>query len=280
MWSMHRKFYDQGWSVMDFLNFCAKNGIDCVELLDVFWRDIERELAAVQQFLREHEMQVGAYAVTNDFVQTDRAGRDQALQAILTGLPVAEALGTKVVRVFAGDAKPECDFDVGLQYIVSGLRAAAQAAARCGLTLALENHGQLAGRGEQVQRILDEVGSPALEAAFDTGNFILVGQSSLAALDELLPRIVHVHVKDFRRTAGDEGYPAIDGTRYQSVICGKGVIPLGPILTRLQEYGYSGCISLEYEGGGDEAAGVLESLQALDRWISAAGDEDQRGSLM
>ncbi len=265
---MHRKFYDQGWHVMDFLRFCAQQGIHCVELLDVFWRDINQELPAVIQFLDDHQMQVGAYAVSNDFVQTEASLREQALISVLDGLAIAEALRTQVVRVFAGDAKPESDFAAGFQYIVEGLREAAAAAEQMGLTLALENHGQLAGRGEQVQKILDEVGSTALGAAFDTGNFILVGQSSLAALETLLPRIVHVHAKDFQRTVGEDGYLASDGTRYKSVICGRGVIPLEGILKRLQEAAYNGCISLEYEGGGDEARGVVESVQALARWMN------------
>ncbi|MCL6632156.1 MAG: sugar phosphate isomerase/epimerase [Alicyclobacillus herbarius] len=277
MWSMHRKFYDHGWSVLDFLRFCANHGIDCVELLDVFWRDIKQELPAVKQFLAEHSIQVGAYAVTNDFVHEDAKDREQALGAVLAGLPVAQELDTRVIRVFAGDAKPDIDFTAGFQYIVDGLRAAAEAAKERGLTLALENHGRLAGRGEQVEQILDAVGSRSLGAAFDTGNFILVGQSSLAALDTLLPRVVHVHAKDFRPVVGDEGYPAIDGTRYQSVVCGEGLIPLSDIVSRLQQSGYAGSVSIEYEGGRDEEAGVIASLNALRRWIQTSSVQESRG---
>jgi sugar phosphate isomerase/epimerase len=263
MWSMHRKFYDEGWSVLDFLRFCSAHGIRHVELLDIFWRQPQQEIEQVQSFLREHGMSVGAYAVTNDFVHDDPERRNQALKAILAGMPVAEALQTRTLRVFAGDLKSGYEFENSLNYIVAGLRQACAEAERRGLTLALENHGQLAGRGDQVRTIIARTGSDCLKSTFDTGNFILVGQSSLEALEQLKPWIAHVHVKDFRKTTDGSGFPGITGERFLSVVCGEGEIPLPELLHRLSADGYNGYVSLEYEGQGDEAQGVLESLEFL-----------------
>lgn len=263
MWSLHKKYFNDGWTVLDFLNFCAEHEIENVELLDVFWNDKATELVQVNQFLKEHQMTVGAYAVSNDFVNTDEAARQKAQDSIKNGIATALELGTNTIRVFAGDIKPGYDFNNAEAYIVDGFKQVAPAAEAAGVIMALENHGKLAGRGDQVRTIIEKVGSPNLRSTFDMGNFLLVGQSPLDAFAQLSPLVGHVHVKDFLPSKEGKGYQAISGDYYEGMACGQGEVPIEKLVDGLKTKGYSGYVSLEYEGFGDETDGVLDSFAYL-----------------
>ena len=84
-----------------------------------------------------------------------------------------------------------------MDWIVDGLSAGAEYAHQNGITLALENHGKMAGRSDQVKTIIEKVGSPGLRANLDTGNFLLVGQNPVDAANELADLIALVHLKDY-----------------------------------------------------------------------------------
>lgn len=260
MWSMHRTVRAQGWTALDFLSFCRAEGIGQVELLDVFWKDVEQELPQVVGFAKENGIRIASYAVANDFVKADEREREAALNTILNAFPVAKALGTKTIRVFSGNLSEGFTFDSALAHIVAGLGAASALAERQGLTLCLENHGQLAGTGAQVLEILNRVDSPALKSTFDTGNFLLVEEDPLRALDALLPRIGHVHVKDFKEDPQGR-YQSLAGKRFEGTPAGGGLVRLETIVGRLREAGYEGEYVLEYEGTGDEAAGIRASFE-------------------
>ncbi len=263
MWSMHRKFFNEGWSVLDYLDFCKKEKIQSVELLDVFWKDQAIELPQVQKVLDKVGITVGAYAVTDDFVQEDEEKRRLALNAIVNGIQVAKELDTRVIRVFAGDIKEGYDFSSSLEYIVNGLQSAASVAASEGIVLALENHGKLAGRSDQVQTIIERVGSSALRSTFDMGNFLLVDEDPMNAYHRLSSLIGHVHVKDLMKNDEGKGFKSLAGDYYLSTICGEGQVPIGPIFDSLAQSKYQGALSLEFEGSGDEAIAVQESVRFL-----------------
>ncbi|MFD1674536.1 sugar phosphate isomerase/epimerase family protein [Alicyclobacillus fodiniaquatilis] len=260
MWSVHRKFYHENWTTIDFLRFCRDIDVRRVELLDLFWRDAAEEVPDVLRFIRENDMEVAAYAVANDFVQADAAKRADALASVRRGLDFARQFHAPVVRVFAGNLKEGYDFESAFLYIVEGLKAAVEGI-EPEITLALENHGLLAGRGEQIKRVIREVGSSRLRSTFDVGNFYLVGQQPMEALAELSGVLSHIHVKDFVKS--EAGLRATTGEYFSGVTCGEGIVPFPDILSMLKVIDYSGTLSIEYEGDGDELDGVRQSLAFL-----------------
>ena len=147
---------------------------------------------------------------------------------------------------------------------MEGLAAAAEYAERYHVTLALENHGLMAGRSDQVRQVIDAVGSSALRANIDTGNFLLVNQNPTDAARDLAPLAALVHLKDFRRARPDETehiYKALDGAAFTGAVVGQGQVDLPAIVKLLDAAGYGGWLSLEYEGGDDPlAVGVPQSL--------------------
>jgi len=184
---------------------------------------------------------------------------------------VADRLGVRTLRVFSGNAKPGYTFEDGLAWIVEGLAQGAEYAARYHVTLALENHGLMAGRSDQVRQMIDAVGSPSLRANIDTGNFLLVNQNPTEAARDLAPLAALVHLKDFRPARPDETehiYKALDGLPFTGAVVGQGAVDLPAIVGLLDAAGYTGWLSLEYEGGEDPlTVGVPQSLQAAQKLL-------------
>ena len=145
--------------------------------------------------------------------------RREALGDLLAWLAHAAALPLRCVRIVAGgpahrgrDAAP----------VVPLLREACAAARDLGLTLALENHGDLTAA--QVIHLLEEVDDPHLRVCFDTANALRVGDDVAAAARELAPFVELVHLKDCLGFWDDAATGPI------SVAPGQGVIPLGSVL--------------------------------------------------
>ena len=109
-------------------------------------------------------------------------------------LEFARAIGAGIVNTIAGPAAALAGFRANIPAI------AAQAS-ELGLTLALENHGDLVDRGQQIVRFIQGIGNRAVRCNYDTGNAWYYAKGALdpaAELDEVAPVVAHVHLKDPR----------------------------------------------------------------------------------
>ncbi len=246
-----------------FIQEAKRLGVQGVELLDFFWRDPARELPEVRAALQDTGLPVGVYSVANNFVQAGEAERAAELQKITDGVDFAVQFGTQVVRVFSGNIAPEYTYEQCLLWIIAGLKEAAAYAYDRGVTLALENHGQLAGRSEQVALILNSVASPALKANPDTGNFLLVHQASHLAVAALAPRAAMVHFKDFRLVPDNYAgfaYIGTEGLKFAGTAIGEGEVDLADCVSSLHQAGFDGWLNIEYEGEEDPFSAVSRSV--------------------
>jgi sugar phosphate isomerase/epimerase len=266
MWSVHALAFGGKMDVAGFINYAATLPVQGVELLDCFWKDMDKEIEQANELTKKHGLQVACYAIGNNFVNTDPSAREAEVQKVKDAVDVAKRLNTKVVRVFSGDAVEGVDFETAREWIVSGLKEGAAYAAEHGITLALENHGLFAGRGEQIEEIIKEIDSPYFGSTFDTGNFLLVNDEPTKAIKSLVNMVKHVHVKDFAEVDPSytgQTYTAIDQRRFVGTVALEGDVDLKSIFADLKAAGYSGWLSLEYEGPGDPQKGTEDSLKAL-----------------
>jgi sugar phosphate isomerase/epimerase len=277
MWSVFSAVQAGKMDLPGFIEFAARqqeNGAEGVELLDFFWRDREAELPKTRRQVADAGLALAVYSIGNDFFQPDRSQWVAQLADLKTGVDVANQLETSVLRVFSGNAKPDYTFEQGFGWITEGLAAGAEYAAEHGVTLALENHGLMAGRSDQVRRIIEHVNSPALRANLDTGNFLLVNQNPTDAARELADVVALVHLKDFRRAQPEETehvYKGLDGMAYTGSVVGEGQVDLAAIIAILRKARYGGWLSLEFEGAQDPlTTGVPASLQAAQRLLRQA----------
>ncbi len=269
MWSVVSAVRSGKMDLPGFVEFVSRqqeNGARGVELLDYFWRDEAAELPKVKRQVADAGLEMAVYSIGNDFFQPERAVWEKQLADLKHGVDVANRLETPIMRIFSGNAKPGYKLEDGLSWILEGLGAGAEYARSHGVTMALENHGLMAGRSDQVRGMIETVNSPALRANLDTGNFLLVNQNPTDAAKELAPLVALVHLKDFRKARPDETehvYKGLDGTAVTGTVVGEGQVDLATIVDILRKGGYSGWLSLEFEGAQDPLTiGVPKSLQA------------------
>ena len=249
-----------------FVDYAAEQGVTGVELLDIFWTDVEREIPQVKRRVADAGMDVAVFSISNNFIQPEANARAQELADLKRGVDIALELGTDIVRVFSGSAREGVSQEEGSAWILEGLSAGATYAESQGVTLALENHGKFAGRSDQLRGIIDAVASPALRVNLDTGNFLPVGQNPTEAAQDLADLVVLVHLKDMRPAASGEASHVFADPKGQLLtgsVIGDGLVDLAAIRAVMDDAGYCGWWSLEYEGGEEPlSVGVPRSLAA------------------
>ena len=263
MYSYVRAYQSGRLDIPGFIQEAKRLGVQGVELLDFFWHDPAREMPEVRAALKDTGLPVGVYSVANNFVKDSEAERAAEVKKITAGVDYAVQFETKVVRVFAGDIAGDFTFEQCMLWIIAGLKEAAAYAYANGVTLALENHGRLAGRSNQVELILNSVASPALKANPDTGNFLLVHQPSHLEVAALAPRAAMVHFKDFRVVPDNYtgfAYVGTEGLKFAGTAIGEGEVALPDCVTALRQAGFDGWLNIEYEGEEDPFSAVSRSV--------------------
>jgi sugar phosphate isomerase/epimerase len=189
---------------------------------------------------------------------------EPALRDLLDWLEVAAGLGCTLVRCVAAGPRFRGQAPVAeqIERTVRPLAAAAARARRLGLTLALENHGDL--RAADVLDLVARVGDEALAVCFDTANALRVGDDAVEAAALLAPLTRMVHLKDVEPL--DRVTDLVAGPC--SVPYGEGVVPVAEVLATLGEAGFDGlaCVEIaQLAPGSDE----LELVEGCVGWLRA-----------
>lgn len=268
MWSYVRAVKDGRLDIPGFIHEAKRAGADGVELLDFFYRDAVVDRHAAQQALKETGLPCPIFSISQNFAKPTEEERRAQLDKIKFGVDEAVHYGSEVVRVFAGDVTEGITFDQARAWIVEGLAEASRYAASKGKRLALENHGTLAGRGEQVRGLIEDVrakaGNDALGANPDTGNFLIVNQLSHEAIAEVAKYAYMVHFKDFApEPKGHTGfaYSTIDGRKVVGTAVGEGTVDLAKCIGELKKAKFDGWLSVEFEGEEDPLNAVRRSIE-------------------
>ena len=274
MYSLASTLRRENWSVVDFIEYAKNIDLDGVELLDIYWQDAinkDKEIEEILEKLHTTNLQVSAYDITNNFVRQNKTERNAEVEKVIEGIRVAKALNAHTVRVFCGDIREGLVYEECFDWIIEGLKDSAKIAEQEKIVLAIENHGLLAGKSQQIQEIIKAVNSPYVKSTFDTGNFLLVHEDPTNAFDVLKNEIAHVHFKDFREKEVHEsvnGFRSTEGKELIGVIPGDGKVNLSYIVEGLQNYGYQGWLSIEYEGFEDAKLANEEAVRRLRKLLN------------
>lgn len=159
-------------------------------------------------------------------------------------IPVARALGAKIIRVFGvGDpeARPRQALVSVAQQCLNDIMDRDGAGE---LTWALETHDQWI-TAELCTMLTDAIPEPWFGVIWDVGHTPRIGKESpsetVAALGD---RICYLHIKDAVRDASHPNAMP-DGWRY--VAPGEGVLPLAEAVDLMRKRGYDGWLTLEHE---------------------------------
>jgi sugar phosphate isomerase/epimerase len=134
-----------------------------------------------------------------------------------------------------------------------GLEAACRRGEDLGVAIGFEPcWGTLAHDRATADRVLDAI---PVSITFDPSHFVMTGDDIPELARRWGERIVHVHLKDAF------GRPGIDGEDFIFCLLGEGGVPWAELLDALDEAGFAGAMSVEFEAhryyeqilGGDPA---------------------------
>jgi len=216
--------------------------------------------------IKELGLELVCIAGYNDFT----AGADRTaipnveIQAVYIGemARLASDLGTNMVRIYTGFEHPDIPFDRQYALVVKGLQMAGAIAARYGVTLAVQNHHDIAVHHDAMKWLLDEVNLPNVKAAFDCWAPTFQGLSSeeiKKAVYTMKPYIVHTTVADYKQLprfkyeSSQSNYTPLL-SHAVAVPMGEGFLDYKTFINALKEIGYQGYITYEMcsvlKGGG------------------------------
>lgn len=208
---------------------------------------------------------VGLAGYTDFTAGIDKPGIPNAeIQAAWVGeiSELAEDLGTNMVRIFTGYERPGIPYDKQYAEVVSGLKMAGKLAAEHGVTLAVQNHHDIALHHDAMYWLLKEVNHPNVKAGWDAWSPTLEGLSAEELRESILkmkPYIINTIAADyvthprFNYVNQLTNYKA-EQPVMRAVPMGKGIIDYKTWFETMKEIGYQGWVVYEMcevlDGGG------------------------------
>jgi len=216
--------------------------------------------------IRELGLELVCIAGYNDFTAgVDKAGiPNTEIQAVYIGelARLAHDLGTNMVRIYTGYERADLPYDKQYSMVVEGLQMAGKIAAGYGVTLAIQNHHDIALHHEAMKWLIDEVKLPNVKAAFDCWSPTLEGltpEEIRKAVFTMSPYLVHTTTADYKELPRykyehlQTNYVKLE-SQMRAVPMGMGFLDYGTFIKALKEIGYQGFIAYEMcevlEGGG------------------------------
>jgi len=231
------------------------------------------ERTRLKQRINDAGLTLVCLAAYSDFLAgIDKPGIPHVeIQAAYVGelARLARDLGTDMVRIFTGYERPNIPYKEQYATVLEGLQLAGEQAAQYDVTLAVQNHHDIALHHDVMAWLLTEVDQPNVKVGWDAWSPTLQGLSSDELRQSILtmqPYIVHTAVADYIRMPRYQYQPEL--TTYaerpfyvRAVPLGEGFIDYQTFFNTFREIGYQGYITLELceelQGGG--------SVENLDR---------------
>lgn len=164
----------------------------------------------------------------------DQTAREWRVAYSKRCIDLAGILGCQNVSLTSGRLVPGCAPEDALKYLRDSLETVVEYAERAGVRIGIEYEpGLLVERCQELQALIEAVGSPCLGANLDLGHSHILGEDPETVIASLFHRIHNIHLEDIR------------GQKHYHLIPGSGEIDFGRLLRILRNHGYDGFITVE-----------------------------------
>ncbi len=177
---------------------------------------------------------------------------------------LARDLECPMLRVFTGYERPGIPYDRQYALVVEGLKLAGKEAAKYGVTLAVQNHHDIALHHDAMKWLLDEVNLPNVKSGWDAWSPTLEGlgpDEIRRSILKMKPYIVNTIAAQYKRQPRfryvnelTNYLPQEQLLRATSMADPEGIIDYKTFISTLREIGYQGYLVYEMcevlEGGG------------------------------
>jgi len=186
-----------------------------------------------------------------ELLSMEEAGLDE--DRLTLAFEAAAELGIPVVNVGPG-GKSEVEEDFQRQTDL--LEKMAQRAETYGVTLSCKAHvGGCIYNTPTTLRAMEKIASPGFGVDMDPSHIYRAGENPAEALEAVLSRVKHIHIRDCLGTGPSPGV-----ARDQA--CGRGDIDLLAYCRTMVEGGYAGPVCLEVIGAGELELPAVVSIAA------------------
>ena len=273
-------------TLLDVLDWCAEQGLATIEFAPIGYsfEDNDELLEAVIARCKEHQLEVVCYSIAADFMSDDPAERAKELERVKGQIDLAARLGATCMRhdIVSWAADPDVtsakNFDRLLPRLVEACRQTASYAAEKGVTILVENHGQIMNGHERLIRLAEAVDHENFGLLTDLGNLWCVDDDPVAGVPRMLKYSKHLHCKDFYQrpqsevAPGEHGwFKSRAGYWLRGAIFNEGDLNVRQVLKSVREAGYDGSISLEFEGLEECRMASADSLKNIQRLWDEVG---------
>ncbi len=228
-------------SYEDFIEEAHNIGLDGVEMT-LYWLP-SREPQYFRNLKRialSRGLPISCAGISTNFCNPDPMERERMIKAVEEGVGIARELGAPALRVFGGYVPEGYSEEQAILWTIGALRRCVKYAEENGVVIALENHGGITARADSVIRIIEDVDSPWLRVNLDLGNY---RESTYEDIAKTVLYAVHIHGK----VSVSENI-RVDYEKVKRI---------------LEDKGYNGFISIEYEEKEDPKTGVREFARYL-----------------
>lgn len=177
----------EGLSLLELCEFCARHDFDGIDATGYYFpgyrdRQLPTDLFVYELKRRAFDLGLGisGTGVGNNFTVADAAARAKDIAWIKAWVEVAAKLGAPVLRVFADTQMRNADWKIASnnasrdeveKYIADAVRECADYAAKFGVIIGVQNHGDFLRTADDMISLLRRVDSPWCGAIVDTGFF-------------------------------------------------------------------------------------------------------------
>ena len=265
-WSFHAELYSGKLRLDDVPYRVHDLGYDAVELQDMFlWpkppnpiaRALGRKAREFNRYeydrkmlmrTRLHRLRSGTrlicWSIDSDLTASEGPDRQKQKGYLAAAIEAADYLSAPLIRITLGGEKNDrAAYDRAVELMSSVLPVAI---AR-NVKFAIENHGGLSADPTALAEFVQHFHSPFLGVCLDFGNF---EDDRTIGMQTLAPHAIHVHAKSLAFDAQGE----------------ETQIDYGMCLSALKAAGYSGVISIEYEGDDDVAEGIKRTRALIEKY--------------
>lgn len=229
-------------------------------------------LASVKAALEQARVRCDVVAAYTNLAQPAGAGCEVPLIefqiAYVEALTrTAAALGAKIVRIFTAYETPGADPQQPWQRVVTAVREMCDRAAPHGVTIAIQNHHDLALHTDALLELLADIGRPNCKLGFDAWSPALRGEPLHEAARKAAPHTVLTTNADYIRVPRHRyrpelvNYEPVASDWVRAVPFGTGFIDYAAFFQGLRDGGFDGLAVFEMcsplRGGG-----ALENLDA------------------
>jgi sugar phosphate isomerase/epimerase len=235
----------------DFVELCARLELDATEPTS-YYIPAPVDPAYLRRLRRRAYLlglSVSGTAIGNTFTHPPGPQLDQEIAHVKAWIDHASELGAPAIRIFAGDVQKGTTEEDARRWCIDAIRTCCDYAGKRGVILALENHGGIVTRADQLLAIVRAVDSEWFGVNWDSGNF--KSEDAYAELEQAAPYAVTAQIKT------KIGSPA-----------GSKPADLARVIGILKKAGYRGFVSLEYEDEEDPRTAVPRHLETLRKLIA------------